>query len=1079
MPWREGIAGRVINAARQQNERAEGQRAMWVDVGMQVEGRTDQVHIAVFDHPSNAGFPQPWRVDGQLGIGPVRARMGDWTIPAGGAEVIRHRLYVYTGEKTDIALTEAWEAFSGNEGMYSTAALWGIAQQEGLDAEFLTPEAAADRMTVKAGYRVNAWAGEPMITQPMAFAWDDRGRMWVAENRDYESRGTGFSNSGDSRILILEDTDRDGAADSRKVFLEGIPFPSAIAVGFDGLYLGAPPNLLFVPDRNQDDVADADIQILLSGWGIRDRHETINSLHWGPDGWLYGLEGFATPSKIRKPGAGDRIYRPGEAFPEDLLEKDGVDIDGGVWRYHPVKDRFEVVAHGFSNPWGIDYDAKGQLFISACVIPHAFHVIPGGVYMRQGGRHFNPYVYSDIQPIVDHRHRSAHGGARVYQSDAFPADQQGRLFMANIHEHAVLTDVLTPNGSGFTAGHGEDFLLANNAAWIGFSMEIGPEGAVYVLDWHDGDICGKDVFDKDTGRIFRIAPDSSLAQDWEGRYDDLRTKSDLDLVRLQRSPSDWHARRARVILQHRATQRPLGETARQTLYELFDDISRPEFRLKALWTMHVAGLASPALLLEALEDRDEYVRAWAIQLLTEDLRPSEEALERFGSLARLDRSPVVRKYLAAALQRIDKANRWDIAEGLASHARDAGDPNIPLLIWFGLEPLVADDPVRALDLAARANLPIVAEFVARRTADAGAFEPLFAALEDHASARTSMLDGLRDALYGRTDLVEPAGWADLYTRLQRDRRAAPLAVEIAQLFGDAEAVKALVASLANPAAAVDERRRAIDGLANHRRPELAAVLPGLLDDAGVRTHAIRAVAAYDDAALGRQLLDRYAGFDASDRTEALLALASRPSHGQVLTQAIAEGAVPRGDVPAFVARQLRQVVGNGFVEVWGPIDDLALRNEAAFRKYRALLTDEALAGANPEHGAAIFQRTCGACHVMNGAGGNVGPDLTGSNRTNLEYLLSNILRPSEVIQDDYRLVVVTTQDGRTYMGNRVSETAQTLTLRVVGQGDVVVDRSAIRSVEESTASLMPEGLLDTLTDAEVLDLVAFLRGVAS
>ena len=177
-----------------------------------------------------------------------------------------------------------------------------------------------------------------------------------------------------------------------------------------------------------------------------------------------------------------------------------MDINGGVWRYHPTKDRFEVVAHGFSNPWGLDYDGKGQLFITACVIPHLWHVIPGGIYHRQGGSHFNPHVYSDIRTIADHRHRSAHGGARVYLSDAFPKKYKNRIFMANIHEHAVLTDILEPKGSGFVGRHGDDFLLANNAQWIGFSVEIGPEGAVYILDWHDADICGKEVVHKETGR---------------------------------------------------------------------------------------------------------------------------------------------------------------------------------------------------------------------------------------------------------------------------------------------------------------------------------------------------------------------------------------------------------------------------------------------------------------------------------------------------------------------------------------------------------------------------------------------------
>ncbi|HEV7383225.1 MAG TPA: PVC-type heme-binding CxxCH protein, partial [Dyadobacter sp.] len=334
MPWKQGIKGEVINAARQRNEKAEGQAAMWVDIGMQIEGRDDLAHIAILDHPENKGYPQTWRVDGQLGAGPARARKADWHIKKGETEVIKHELVIYTGELHDITLNKTFGEFIGNNGQYNTAALWAIAQKEGREAKFLSAQEAVAAMTIKDGYIVNAWASEPMMTQPMAFCWDDRGRMWIAENRDYESRGKGFSNAGDSRILILEDTDHDGIADSRKVFMEGIAFPSAIAVGFDGVFIGAPPNLLFVPDRNKDDKADVDaIEVRLTGWGIRDRHETINSFHWGPDGWLYGLQGFATPSKVGKPVGKGKLYKHKDPFPEEIL-KDGVDINGGVWRYH-------------------------------------------------------------------------------------------------------------------------------------------------------------------------------------------------------------------------------------------------------------------------------------------------------------------------------------------------------------------------------------------------------------------------------------------------------------------------------------------------------------------------------------------------------------------------------------------------------------------------------------------------------------------------------------------------------------------------------------------------------------------------
>ena len=334
-----------------------------------------------------------------------------------------------------------------------------------------------------------------MVTQPMAFCWDDRGRLWIAENRDYESRVAGFSNDGDSRILILEDTDRDGVADSRKVFLEGIPFSG----GDRGRIRWA------VPRGAAQSAVRARSQRRRQGRHGRHRGAADRLGHLriatrpstactgAPTAGFTACRASPPPRRSESLRARAGCIKAKEPFPSDLLPGAGVEINGGVWRYHPTRDRFEVVAHGFSNPWGIDYDAKGQLLISACVIPHLFHVIPGGIYMRQGGQHFNPYVYSDIQTIADHRHRSAHGGARIYQSDAFPASQAGRVFMANIHEHAVLSDVLERKGSGFTAHHGDDFMIANNAHWIGFSLEIGPDGTLYVLDWHDGDICGQDI----------------------------------------------------------------------------------------------------------------------------------------------------------------------------------------------------------------------------------------------------------------------------------------------------------------------------------------------------------------------------------------------------------------------------------------------------------------------------------------------------------------------------------------------------------------------------------------------------------
>jgi putative membrane-bound dehydrogenase-like protein len=901
--------------------------------------------------------------------------------------------------------------------------------------------------------------------------------MWVAENRDYESRGHGFSNAGDSRILILEDTDRDGVADSRKVFMEGLAFPAAIAVGFDGLYVGAPPNLLFIPDKNKDDVADEkDIKVLLTGWGIQDRHETLNSLHWGPDGWLYGLQGYATPSKVRKPEGKGRLYKHKDPFPEDILKGEGADINGGVWRYHPTKDIFEVVAHGFSNPWGIDYDAKGQFIMSACVIPHLWHVIPGGIYHRQGGQHYNPYVYSDIRTITDHAHRSAHGGARVYLSDAFPESQRGRVFMANIHEHAVLSDVLERKGSGFVGHHGDDFMVANNAQWVGFSMEIGPEGGVYVLDWHDGDICGKEVLNQETGRIFRIMPEKSLAENFEGRYDDLQKRSDSELVALQTSRSEWHARRARLILQSRAAKGRLSTEVHDQLKKIYSSHPNADFRLRAMWTLHITNGFRPDDLKDALKSKDEYIRGWAIQLLCEDRSPSADVLSEFAHMASVDPSPVVRLYLASAIQRVNKESAWRIAEALTAHQEDSDDHNLPKMLWFGMEPLVAENPERGLKVGVKSRIPLIAEYTARRSVDADAIEQVIAVLDGAPANTANMLQGMRDALEGRNDLTAPASWNELYAKLQSsDGKVAGLAREIAQLFGGAEAARQSLATLKNENEKGDERKKALISLATQQRPELVTVLPGLLDDPALRLEAIRAIAQYDDGDLGSLLLKKYPKLQPEERREAVLTLSARPRYGRMLTQALKDKSIQKTDVPVYVARQLRRVVGSGFVEIWGPIDELPATENAAYNKYQRLLTPQALAKADARKGKMLFERTCGSCHTMFGQGGIIGPDLTGSNRTNVNYILGNVLNPSEEIQDDYKMVVITTRDGRTYSGNVVGETARQVTMRVVGQNAVIVNKSDIQSREVTDVSMMPPGLFDMLRDEEVLDLVAFLR----
>ena len=323
-------------------------------------------------------------------------------------------------------------------------------------------------------------------------------------------------------------------------------------------------------------------------------------------------------------------------------------------------------------------------------------------------------------------------------------------------------------------------------------------------------------------------------------------------------------------------------------------------------------------------------------------------------------------------------------------------------------------------------------------------------------------------------MAAPDNWEGVYARLQLNKDLTELATSVAQQFGDIQAARQYLTTLNDKSASLDSRRTALNGLASQQREELVVELPKLLDDPDLRMDAIRAIAAFESRDLGIELLKRYDSFNTEEKLEVIQTMSSRPRYGWMLTQALKKKTIPKRDVPAYAARQLVRVVGSGFLEVWGPLEQLSSEKASALAKYKSLLTDQAIHAASPSQGKKTFDGLCGACHKMYGEGGILGPDITGSNRTNLDYLLSNILDPSGEIQDDYKMVMVTTRDGRTYAGNVAAESERTLTLRVVGQDAVVISKSNIQSHEKSTLSMMPEGMLQNLTDTEVLDLVSYL-----
>lgn len=575
----------------------------------------------------------------------------------------------------------------------SSLLIW--AEPKTSNAPFLKPDEAIAKMTIPDGFEVKAFVAEPDIGEAIAFCFDFRGRLWTLENYNYQTRKA-HSVDKRNRIQIFEDVDGDGVFDKKKTFTDNLTFSSGFAVGMGGVYIGMPPELIFIPDANGDDIPDGPPEVLLDGWGIQDRHETLNSFIWGPDGWLYGCHGVFTQSRVGRPGDKD---------------EDRQFIDGGIWRFHPQSKEFEIFAEGLSNPWGFDFNDMGQGFATCCVIPHLFHVVQGGVYHKQSKQNVNLFVYDNIKTIRDHTHKSAHGGARFYLADVFPEKYRDQLFMCNIHEHAVLIDYMVPKGSSFIGKHGDDFLPTNDLAWVGFSVDTGPDGGIYILDWHDQNICGNEIKFANSARVYRIMPKGVKGP----KPFDLEKLSDIELAEMQAHSNDWYVRQSRAILQHRTILGKLNKSSvHAKLQSMQSNAKTVGKQLRALWALHVTDGITQENALSLLDDTEQYIRAWTIQLLAEDKNLSGVLRSKFAEMAKSEKSPVVRLYLASALQRMPYDQRWNILEPLSKYSEDKEDNNIPRMLWLALEPMVVEHPQKALQLAASSALPRLQEFTPRR-----------------------------------------------------------------------------------------------------------------------------------------------------------------------------------------------------------------------------------------------------------------------------------------------------------------------------------------------------------------------------
>ncbi|MFG0265170.1 MAG: PVC-type heme-binding CxxCH protein [Rhodopirellula sp. JB055] len=984
----------------------------------------------------------------------------------------------------------------------------------------LSPLESAQQMDLPDGFEVDVVASEPELVQPIAMCFDDRGRIWMIEGNTYPTKAP--EGEGKDRILILEDSDGDGTFETQKVFAEGVNLASGIEVGFGGVWIGAAPELLFYPDADRDDAPDAEPTVLLDGWGYQDTHETLNSFTWGMDGWLYGCHGVFTHSNVGKPGTAKR---------------DRVPLNAGVWRYHPVRHEFEVYAHGTSNPWGVDFNEDGDWFVSACVIPHLFHLSHGGRYFRQAGQHFNPHTYDDIKTIADHLHYGdgtfqsansanrvdrelvrrtvattsmvggghAHAGLTIYQADDFPAHYRGELFFHNLHGHRIVREHLESEGSGYIGRHRPDFMMSHDHEQIGVGIMQGPDGALYSSDWHDDQTChhrDHEIWDRTNGRIFRIR--YGKLQPY--RFD-LSTQSVDQLVENLRHPNAYFVRQSQRILQERAAAGTLDRAQlASTLNAMLQNGQPRRHRLQAVWTAWTSGVLpvdgsqdsdEPILAISLstlLDDHDPVIRGWAVQLIGEKQPTlSTVLLAKLERMAASETSPVTRRHLASFLQRIPESQRLGIARGLLKHVIDQNDRNLPWLIWYGIEPVIDVAPDEVMNLVSKGNWGQLQRFVTRRTATtAEGRQALMASIgrqldqvakEDAINNQFDwILEELLQSARSRGGVKMPNAWPQVSQQLREKASASrtlDLVGALAVQFGDASAIPELRKILNDPGQATSSRLDALRLLTQAKDRELGELLLTLIDDRDIGSQAVRGLASFDSSEVAPMLIKRFRNWSPQKQADALATLTSRTDSAIQLIAAMEDNVIPPTTVPAYAIRNVLSLpfeddsVRKRLETAWGRIGSTNEQAKQMHAKYAGMLTPAKLASANRAEGKKLYEANCGKCHRLFGEGEPIGPDLTGANRSDVNYWLENILQPNAVIGNAYQMTTFLLVDGRIVSGLVRSRNEDAVTVQTTSEITVLsLDDVEIEKLSET--SLMPEGQLEPMSPNQIRDLFGYL-----
>jgi putative membrane-bound dehydrogenase-like protein len=942
----------------------------------------------------------------------------------------------------------------------------------------LTPEQALKEFHVAPGLRVELVAAKPDVQSPVAMAFDEDGRLWVVEMRDYPN-GPARGQPPEGRVVILEDREGTGRYTLRSVFADGLLFANGVLPWRGGAVVTCAPHILLLGDSKRAGEADSR-EVLYEGFATQNPQLRVSHPVLGTDGWVYVANGLR----------GGMIRRAGRA------DATPVNLSGMDFRFDLVHDRHEAVSG--MGQYGNTFDDWGHRF----VYTNRNHVIPIVLPSRDVQR--NPFL-AVPEPVRDNQNAggaarvyalshnwttasyhagtfTASCGVTVYRGSLLPAEFRGCVFTCEPTGNLVHQEVLSPDGAGFRwhpARDGVEFLATPDDWFRPVSLAHGPDGALYVVDMYRAVIEHPEwmppemqkradlTAGKDKGRIWRIVPDGPRPKLQRSELSKAKTTELVEL--LDHADAWWRTTAQRLLLerQDRAAVEPLRRLCLSS--------DQPLARAHAAWLLASLGALDADVVGKLLGDPHPRVREQAVQLAEQWLPTSAQVQERVTALAG-DADARVRYQVALSLGEWDDdrilaplarvalagtADRWTRLAVASAVPRRAG----------GLIATLCRKEHGLTEEATPERLLLLRELAAlaggRRDADevAGILEVL-AALPEKDRVRWQMagLGGLADGM-GRRGTQLAAFLEKLpASRKQAVEQANALLARAADLAADHQRDAA-------------ERLAAVGLLAHAPWATAQAVLAGLVTDEPeqeLRLAAVRALAAHPRPEVATLLLQSWRSYTPAVRREVTEVLLAQPDRIGAFLDEVEAGRIRPGDLDAQRGRQL---VNHPRADIRDRArrllqDSLPADRKKVLQEYRAALE---MTG-DPQRGKAVFQKNCATCHRIAGMGIEVGPNISDTLGKTPEALLQDVLDPNAAIDSNYINYTVTLKNGRVLTGLIAAETASSLTLkRSEAQTDVVL-RQDVEEVVSTGVSLMPEGLEKTVGVQEMADLLSFLKG---